>query len=74
MSSLVESIIDVGSGFFLAVFVQMYIFPIFGFYPTIFDSMGIALIMTCVSITRSWLWRIFFKRKLWSIKIEKKSR
>lgn len=62
MKSFFESLIDVGSGFFLAVVVQLYIFPIFGFYPTIFDSMGIALIMTCVSITRSWMWRLIFKK------------
>jgi hypothetical protein len=62
MRSLIESFIDVGSGFFLAVIIQLYIFPIFGFYPTIFDSMGIALIMTCVSIMRSWIWRLVFKR------------
>ena len=62
MRSFIESLIDVGSGFFLAVVVQLYIFPIFGFHPTIFDSMGIALKMTCVSITRSWLWRLLFKK------------
>jgi hypothetical protein len=61
MKSLIESFIDVGSGFILAVLIQLYIFPLFNLYPSILDSLGIALIFTIVSITRSWLWRLFFK-------------
>ena len=30
---LVHSIIDVGSGFLIAILIQMYIFPMFGLYP-----------------------------------------
>ena len=59
---LIESFIDVGSGFILAILIQLYIFPFFGLYPTILDSIGIALIFTFVSITRSWLWRLVFVR------------
>ena len=62
MRSLIESFIDVGSGYILAVLIQLLVFPVFGLYPTIFDSMGIALIFTVVSITRSWLWRLVFIR------------
>ena len=62
MSSLIESFIDVGSGLVLAILIQLYIFPFFGLYPTILDSLGIALIFTVVSITRSWLWRLLFRR------------
>ena len=62
MRSFIESFIDVGSGFILAILIQLYIFPLFGLYPTIMDSMGIALIFTAVSITRSWLWRLVFVR------------
>ena len=62
MRSFIESIIDVGSGFILAILIQLYIFPFFGLYPTIMDSIGIALIFTGVSITRSWLWRMIFKK------------
>ena len=61
MRSLIESLIDVGSGFILAVLIQLYIFPFFNLYPSILDSLGIALIFTAVSITRSWLWRLAFK-------------
>ena len=59
---LIESFIDVGSGFILAILIQLYIFPFFGLYPTVWDSIGIALIFTVVSITRSWLWRLVFVR------------
>ena len=62
MWSLVESIIDVGSGFILAILILLYIFPFFDLHPTIMDSIGIALIFTVVSITRSWLWRLTFKK------------
>ena len=62
MRSFIESLIDVGSGFILAILIQILIFPLFNLHPSILDSMGIALIFTVVSITRSWLWRMAFKR------------
>ena len=62
MRSFIESFIDVGSGFILAILIQILIFPLFGLYPSILDSMGIALIFTVVSITRSWIWRLVFVR------------
>ena len=60
MKQLIESFIDVCSGFILAILIQLYIFPFFNLYPTVWDSIGIALIFTIVSITRSWLWRLVF--------------
>ena len=62
MRSLIESFIDVGSGFILAILIQLYIFPFFGLHPSVWDSIGIALIFTGASITRSWGWRVLFKR------------
>ena len=62
MRQLIESFIDVGSGYLLAIAIQLLIFPLFGLYPSVLDSMGIALIFTFVSITRSWAWRLIFKR------------
>jgi len=62
MKSLIESFIDVGSGFILAILIQLYIFPFFDLYPSVWDSIGIALIFTGVSISRSWLWRLAFKK------------
>jgi hypothetical protein len=62
MRSLIESFIDVGSGFILAILIQLLVFPLFDLHPSILDSMGIALIFTVVSITRSWIWRLVFTK------------
>ncbi len=62
MRQLVESFIDVGSGVILAILIQLYIFPVFNLFPTILVSIGIALIFTVVSISRSWMWRLVFER------------
>ena len=62
MRQLIESLIDVGSGFILAILIQLWIFPIFNLQPSILDSIWIASIFTVVSITRSWLWRMVFKK------------
>ena len=62
MRSFIESLIDVGSGFILAILIQLLIFPLFDLHPSILDSMGIALIFTVVSITRSWIWRLVFTK------------
>ena len=60
---VIESIIDVGSGFFLSVAIQITIFPLFDLHPTIFENFQIALIFTMVSMTRSALWRRFFRKR-----------
>ena len=62
MRQLVESFIDVGSGSLLAIAIQLLIFPLFGLYPSVLDSMGIVLIFTVVSISRSWMWRLLFRK------------
>jgi hypothetical protein len=58
---ILESVIDVGSGFFLSILIQLTIFPLFNMHPTIFENFQIALIFTAVSMTRSALWRRFFR-------------
>ena len=58
-----ESVIDVGSGFILAILIQMFVFPLFDLHPTIFENFQIALIFTVVSMTRSALWRRFFRKR-----------
>ena len=62
-SDYIEGIIDVGSGLLLAIIIQLLVFPLFGLYPTILDSMGIALIFTIVGMIRSSLWRWFFRKR-----------
>ena len=58
---ILESVIDVGSGFFISILIQLTIFPLFNMHPTIFENFQIALIFTAVSMTRSALWRRFFR-------------
>ena len=60
---VIESVIDVGSGFFLSILIQLTIFPLFNMHPTAFENFQIALIFTVVSMTRSALWRRFFRRR-----------
>ena len=62
MRSLIEAVIDVGSGLIIAICIQLFIFPFFDLHPTILDSIHIALIFTAASMIRSWLWRLFFRR------------
>ena len=58
-----ESVIDVGSGFILAILIQMFVFPLFDLHATSFENFQIALIFTVVSMTRSALWRRYFRKK-----------
>jgi hypothetical protein len=60
--NILESFIDVGSGFLLALLIQITIFPWFGLHPTIWDNISITIIFTIVSIIRSSLWRYYFRR------------
>jgi hypothetical protein len=62
MKNLFESFIDVGSGFILALLIQIFIFPFFDLHPDIQTGLKISLIFTIVSILRSWFWRTVFKR------------
>ncbi len=62
MKDIFESIIDVGSGFILAIIIQILVFPLFGFTPTIMENIQIASIFTVVSMIRSALWRRYFRK------------
>lgn len=62
MRNLIEASIDIGSGFIIALLIQLYIFPLFGLYPSVLVGIKIALIFTVVSILRSWFWRTLFKK------------
>jgi len=61
--SFIESFIDITTGFFLALTVQIFIFPFFNLRPSILDAINISLIFTILSILRSWVFRIYFKRR-----------
>jgi hypothetical protein len=63
MSDILESVIDVGSGYFLSILIMLIVFPLFDLHPTIFENLQIALIFMMVSMTRSALWRRFFRKR-----------
>jgi len=54
--SLVEAVVNVAVGFWVAVGVQALVFPLFGI------DLSIAAIFTAVSIARSYLMRRLFER------------
>ena len=62
MKDVFESIIDVGSGVILAIIIQILVFPLFGFTPTIMENIQIASIFTVVSMIRAALWRRYFRK------------
>ena len=63
MNDILESVIDVGSGYFLSILIMLIVFPLFDLHPTIFENLQIALIFMTVSMTRSALWRRFFRKR-----------
>tara|TARA_B100000795_G_scaffold57217_1_gene37883 strand:+ start:4009 stop:4206 length:198 start_codon:yes stop_codon:yes gene_type:complete len=63
MNDILESVIDVGSGYFLSIIIMLTVFPLFDLHPTIFENFQIALIFMTVSMTRSALWRRFFRKR-----------
>ena len=63
MNDILESVIDVGSGYFLSIAIMLIVFPLFDLHPTIFENLQIALIFMIVSMTRSALWRRFFRKR-----------
>ena len=63
MNDILESVIDVGSGYFLSILIMLIVFPLFDLHPTIFENLQIALIFMMVSMTRSALWRRFFRKR-----------
>jgi len=60
---IAESVIDVGSGFFLSIIIQITVFPLFDLHPSIFENFQIAIIFTIVSMTRSAIWRRYFRKR-----------
>ena len=60
--SLVESVLNVLFGYWIAVGAQMTIFPMFGVNLPPSDNMKIAVLFTVVSLVRSYLLRRLFNR------------
>ncbi len=60
--SLLESFTTVISGFFVALAVQLLIFPLYDIEITLFQNIQIVMIFTVTSIIRIYFIRRFFNR------------
>ena len=60
LGSLTEAILNVSSGYIIALGAQLILFPIFDIEVDFDEQMGIAAIFTIISIARTYLWRRLF--------------
>ena len=61
--SLIESLLNIGSGFFISLGVWSWaIVPLFELPTTRGENLKITLIFTAVSVARSYCWRRVFNR------------
>jgi hypothetical protein len=65
VGSLIESGANIAIGFVVQSLANYFVFPLFGFHPTLHDLVGIALIMTVISIVRSYAIRRVQERWRW---------
>lgn len=65
--SLIESVVNVGSGFLLSLVLWQFVLaPWFGYEVTISTNLQLTTVFTVVSVGRGYLWRRFFARGLHS--------
>ena len=62
--SLLESMLNTASGFFIAVAIQMVVNWWYALPLKFGQSVGIITIFTLASVVRSYFWRRFFNRKI----------
>ena len=55
--SLIESFVTVGSGFFVALGVQLLIFPLYDIEISLFQNVQIVMILTVTSVIRIYIVR-----------------
>jgi hypothetical protein len=60
--SLLESLVNVAIGYFVALAAQLMIFPLFGIHVSMQDNLLIGALFTVVSIVRSYALRRLFNR------------
>lgn len=64
VGSFIEAVVNVLIGYWIAVGTQALVFPWFGLHASFRQNMGIGLIFTVISITRSYLLRRYFNARL----------
>ncbi len=62
-NSAIEVIVNVGSGYFVGILVQMLIFPFFDLNVNLIDNAIITLIFTIASMIRGYYIRRLFNKK-----------
>jgi len=64
LESLVEQLLNVGSGFVVALIVWTYmVTPIWDIEVTMLDNLAITGLFTVVSVVRGYVWRRMFNRR-----------
>lgn len=61
MESLIESVVNVMSGFIISLTVwTFFIMPVWNLHTTFGDNLAITCVFTVISVGRGFLWRRFF--------------
>lgn len=61
--STLEAVVNVWIGYWIAIFSQLLVFPLFGIHVTILDNLLIGLYFTVISLVRSYCLRRYFNLK-----------
>ena len=65
IESAVEAVLNVGSGFIVAMLVwQLVAAPLWGYEVTLLDNLGLTTLFTGVSLVRTYIWRRVFERRI----------
>ena len=64
VGSLIEACINVAIGLCVSVVANHFVFPQFGFYPSLGENVVISLIYTAISIVRQYVLRRWFNARL----------
>lgn len=64
IESLIEALLNTASGILVGYLVATFVYPLYGFTPPPQQIFEISLIFTCAGITKSYLWRRFFNKRL----------
>lgn len=64
LGSLIETAMNTAIGLFISVIANHYVFPLFGFHPTLGENVVISVIYTAISIARGYALRRFFNARL----------
>lgn len=64
LGSLIEQVLNIGSGFVLSLIVWQTVGPWFGYKVTLWDNLGITSVFTVVSIVRGYCWRRYFNWRI----------